>query len=389
MESDEQEPIRGMARHVAVVVHSLGAGGAQQRLVWLCNHFIALGRSVDLVVFDPDGPMRAQLDPAIRLIPIEASKIWIKSVRRRALGSAMTRYLRAHAPDVVMSGNNAVHMPVITAVGAAEAHTPLVLRVSNRPPSTGSRQSWLRRLRKWFSGSDARLYGRADAVIAVSQDTANHLRRIPGLETRHIDVIYNPTASSTLLDMPRERGRAGPCPLIIGAGRFVPQKDFETLIRAFSRVRARRPARLALLGDGPDRARLLRLVSQLGLQGDVELPGWVKDVPDWLGRADLLVSSSRYEGLQGTLIEALALGCPVVATDSPGGNREILDHGRLGPLVPVGDVLAMAEAMIATLDSPPDEKLLRAGAGRFSEDGKAEAYLEILDRACAHRSPKT
>jgi glycosyltransferase involved in cell wall biosynthesis len=109
------------------------------------------------------------------------------------------------------------------------------------------------------------------------------------------------------------------------------------------------------------------------------MPGEVRDVRAWLDRADLLVSSSRWEGLQAAPIEALAAGCPVVATDCPGGARETLDGGRLGILVPVRDAAAMARAMRAQLDHPPDPHSLAAGAARFLPDGKAEQYLRLFD----------
>jgi glycosyltransferase involved in cell wall biosynthesis len=202
-----------------------------------------------------------------------------------------------------------------------------------------------------------------------------------GHHSVRIETILNPVVASTLLDTPEDQGHrpTNSVPLVLGIGRLVEQKDFGTLLRAFAILRAKRPARLVLLGDGSEARRLQALAQRLGIADDVAMPGEVDNVADWMRRADLLVSSSLWEGLQATLIEALAVGCPVVATDCPGGARETLQDGRLGPLVPVRDSERMARAMIDQLDSPPDPLLLAAGGARFTAAGKAEDYLALFD----------
>src|SRR5690606_29880659 len=140
---------------------------------------------------------------------------------------------------------------------------------------------------------------------------------------------------------------AGQPPVVLGVGSLTPRKDFATLVEAFAELRRRRPARLIVLGEGPERARLERLVDDLGLSDDVDLPAFTRNPFAYMSRAAVYVLSSNLEGLPGSLIQALACGCPSVATDCPSGPREILQDGRVGPLVDVGDAGAMAAAIAA------------------------------------------
>ena len=175
--------------------------------------------------------------------------------------------------------------------------------------------------------------------------------------------------------------------MVLGVGMLKPQKDFATLIRAFARLRASRPARLVILGDARGAAKdlafrdeLKALPAALGIAEDVAFPGFVANPFAWMARAACFALSSRWEGLGNVVIEALACGCPVVSTDCPSGPAEILAGGRYGRLVPVGDAAALAEAIAATLDAPPPRAELLARAERFSRARAAEEYLALLSR---------
>jgi glycosyltransferase involved in cell wall biosynthesis len=229
-----------------------------------------------------------------------------------------------------------------------------------------------------------RYYPRADAIVAVSRGVADDLARFAGLPRDVIRVIYNPVVGA---DLPRMAGepvdhpwfRPGELPVILGAGRLSRQKDFPTLIRAFAEVRRARPARLVILGDGAQRAELEALVRTLGLADAVALPGFTSNPYAHMARAAVFVLSSRFEGFPNVLVEALAVGTPVVATDCPSGPAEILERGRHGRLVPVGQADALARALLATLDAPGDPAGRRRRAADFSADASVSTYLDLFD----------
>jgi glycosyltransferase involved in cell wall biosynthesis len=171
--------------------------------------------------------------------------------------------------------------------------------------------------------------------------------------------------------------------VILAAGRLDPQKDFPTLIRAFAQLRSQRPARLVILGAAnpmnPSYADELRALSvRLGIADDVSRAGFQNNPFAYMSRAAVFALSSAYEGLGNVLIEALACGTPVVSTDCPNGPREILDHGRFGQLVPVGDDTALARAILSTLEASPDPGRLQERAATFSIERAVNRYLDML-----------
>ena len=228
-----------------------------------------------------------------------------------------------------------------------------------------------------------RSYPFADFVVGISRGTTAELEGIPGMERDRIHTIYNPVVSADLDRKARESPHHPwlddrPCPVILAIGRMRKVKDFSTLLRAFARLLVQRPARLIVLGEGRLRPTLRSLAQELGVAEQVDFPGFKENPYAFLARADLFVLSSRNEALPTVLIEAMACGCPVVSTDCPFGPREILEGGRLGPLVPVGDAEALAEAMDRTLDDPPDPDPLRERASFFNVEHAVERYEELL-----------
>lgn len=366
---------------IALLVNVLGSGGAQRRIATLANRFAELGRTVEVISVEPGGPMREMLAPEVGvaiLVPAGTSRRVSNAVHARQLAN----HVKRSAPSVLLSCVTDTHLLAVAASLIDCGKIPLILRASRHPFRPIAPRAWLKRAVEPFNLRKAAFcYTRADAVIALSEDNARGLRRLTAPHFGRIEVIPNPVVaeiSHAALDA-RSRRIGGPTPLILGIGRLVEQKDFATLIAAFAKLRVLRPARLVLLGEGTERERLEGLASRLGIAADVDLPGEVDDIPAWMARADLVVSSSLWEDLQSTLIEALAAGCPVVATDCPGGAREILDHGRRGALVAVRSPAAMTRAMVVQLDRNQDPWFLAAGAERFTAHGKAEAYLTLFD----------
>ena len=227
----------------------------------------------------------------------------------------------------------------------------------------------------------------ADAIVAVSDGVADRLAQATGLPRGSIRTVYNPVVGPELPTLAAEPVghpwfRHGGPPVVLGAGRLVEQKDFPTLLRAFALVRRARPARLVILGDGPAGAceGLRAIAAALGCAEDLDLPGFVANPFAYMARAAAFALSSLHEGLPGVLIQALACGCPVVSTDCPSGPREILDGGRYGRLVPVGDHEALARAILACLDDPSGREERVARAAAFGLERAVDRYLELIVR---------
>ena len=207
-------------------------------------------------------------------------------------------------------------------------------------------------------------YPHADAAVTVSRGVAGELGRLPGMSHSRIHTIYNPVVSSDVfhkacepIDHPWLNGRG--VPVVLAIGRLHKQKDFPTLLAAFALVLRQRRARLIVLGRGPLLANLRSLAHELRIAKYVEFPGFVENPYAYLARASLFVLSSRHEGLANVLVEAMACGCPVVSTNCRFGPDEILEGGRWGELVPIGNPEALASAIGRTLDNPPQRHGLR------------------------------
>jgi glycosyltransferase involved in cell wall biosynthesis len=227
-----------------------------------------------------------------------------------------------------------------------------------------------------------RAYPWADGIVAVSQAVAEDLARATSLPPERIRVIPNPVVTPELFLLAKEPPEhpwfgTGAPPVILGVGRLTIQKDFPTLLHAFERVHRLRPCRLVILGEGAERPALEHLTVKLGIEHAVSLPGFVSNPFAFMARAAVFVSSSAWEGLPGALIQALACGTPGIATDCPGGSREVLGDGRFGPLVPVGDVPALAATIAAMLELPRP-RVAEEAWSRFSEAAAIEGYLQVL-----------
>lgn len=375
-------------KRVALFMYGLTGGGVPRRTVTLANGLAARGYAVDMVLVEPRGDLAGVLDPAIRVVDVGGWRIRLPMVRRkrrwqfRAAQGALVRYLNAAAPEALISADNYANLTAIAARSAARKPLRLVVSQRNHTSTYAADKPQL-------VAAIRSEYPKADAIVAVSQGVARDLVGL-GLPEAMVQTIYNALVGPELAAA-MERPVAHPWfapgepPVILAAGRLGRQKDFPTLIRAFARLRADgRPARLVILGDGKspkDRAGLLELAASLGVADSVDLPGAVPEAIPYMARAGLFVLSSAWEGLPGVLIEALACGTPVASTDCPSGPSEILENGRLGPLVPVGDDQALAAAMAAVLDDPPDPAILKQRAAQFSIGNAVDRYVALIEGA--------
>jgi glycosyltransferase involved in cell wall biosynthesis len=259
----------------------------------------------------------------------------------------------------------------------------LVLRLSN---TLVEGRTWSRRRRRLWAARH--FYRGADGIAVVAPGLRDELvRLIPELEERAW-LIVNPVIDELLRqraqDDPDARWGLDDSDLIVGVGRLVPQKDFSTLVRAFAALKTDRRTRLLILGEGPERGALEQLTVELGIRERVALPGFARNPFPALRRADVVVSSSRWEGLPGVLVEALALGRPVVSTDTPSA-RAVLGEHSPHPVVPIGDAPAMARAIAAQLANPPAAELSQKKVEHFTVEAGARAMLDLLREVSARR----
>lgn len=359
---------------LALFTVSLEVGGAERVLVTLANRFAALGHTVEVVLMKPHGALRGELCSEVRLVDLNSYRAIFTIV-------PLARYLRRARPDALLSTLSQPNLVALLSRRLARVPTRVVVREANTP--TREFGAAVKLKDRIVPTLIARLYRQADAIVAVSRGVQHDLLCLTGLPESRVPCIYNPVITERLLRACEESLQhpwfeAGAPPVVLAVGRLTPQKDYPTLLRAFARVRQSVPTRLLILGEGELHADLWCLAQALGIADSVAMPGYEPNPFAYMRRARVYVLSSRYEGLPNALIQAMACGCPVVSTDCPSGPNEILDGGRYGALVPVGDVESLAAAIVrglqGQLPTAPDEWLQQ-----FEEGHIVAQYLRVLE----------
>jgi glycosyltransferase involved in cell wall biosynthesis len=343
----------------------------------LAHGFVSRGIPTDLVLPQVEGPYLKQVRPEVRVVDLHAPRV-LSSL------PGLVRYLRRERPAALLATLTHANLVALWARRLGGVKTRVIVREANTL-SVGKNAGSGNRLLPFLA---RRFYRWADEVVAVSEGVASDLTATARLSPARVHVLHNPIVTPELLELARAGVdhpwfAAGAPPVVLAVGRLSRQKDFETLILAFA-ARRNRSARLMILGEGPDRSDLEALVARLGLTSEVALPGFVTNPFAYMARAAVFVLSSAWEGMPGVLIQALACGAPVVATDCESGPREVLQNGRFGRLVPVGDASAMAGAIDSTL-AEPRQPLPPGVLDRFTQDTALTAYLRVLggnDRVC-------
>jgi len=360
-------------KRLAVYLPSLRGGGAEQSMLRLAEGIARRGCAVDLVLAQKEGPYLAGISQTVRVVDLKAS---------RALNSVpgLTRYLRRERPDALLSVLDYTNVLSLWAHRLAGVPTRTVVNEQNTI-SNSSKNSAQRRqqVMPWFV---KHFYPWANIIIGNSEGVIDDLMQVTGLPRNRLSLIYNPVVTPELIARVEEPldhpwFEPGELPVVLAVGRLTVQKDFPTLLQAFARVRQNSPARLLILGEGPDRPKLEALIKELHLTACVSLPGFIDNPYIYMKKAALFVLSSRWEGLPTVLIEALFCGAPIVATNCPSGPREILQDGRYGRLVSVGSVTELAQEIEAGLSgkiqSPP-EKSWRP----FELEPIVDKYIDVL-----------
>ncbi|MBA1147703.1 glycosyltransferase [Ectothiorhodospiraceae bacterium WFHF3C12] len=370
-------------KRLAVLVASLANGGIGKMRLNLINEFVRQGVAVDLLVADRESPYMGRLDPSVRLFKLNTSHA-VNSI------PALYRYLRRERPDAMLTQRIRVNVAALRARRLARSRVPIYVtlntnlsaQLESMPPRKRSRQ--LAKLR--------RFYPLNDGLIAVSRGVAEDAAALIGIDVDRIRPIANPVVTPALFrgaeasaNHPWLDGKSKP--VLLAVGRLEPQKDFGTLLEAFARLRDEHEARLIILGEGKLRESLQARAVELGIADDLAMPGFVDNPAAFMARADLFVLSSRWEGSPNSLTEAVALGTPVVATDCPNGPSEILENGRYGELVAMGDSAGLAAAMARALVSPPDAAFLRQAGERYTVERSARGYLRAMNLSPVAEQP--
>lgn len=370
-------------RRLALYISNLDDVGGRM-LVALAEGLARRGHNVDLVLARGAGPYQQGTLTGVRVVDLGAQRVRTSVLALARYVPPLVRYLRREHPNGMLSVMNHANVIALAARKCAGIQTRLVVSehahlsaaLQRTIVALGARRGpimpWVMRY----------TYPWADHVVAVSEGVADDLARMIHLARDRVDVIYNPALTPGLheqADAPLDHPwfQRGAVPVVLAAGRFSAEKNFDALIRAFAKLRKTTPARLIILGEGELRPRLEALADSLGLSGDVALPGFQDNPFQYMRRAALFTLSSNHEGFGNVLIEAMACGTPVVSTDCPSGPAEILEHGKWGRLVKVGDVDALAGAMRATLAETkhPD---VAGRAQDFGVEPAVDRYLKLL-----------
>ena len=348
---------------IAFIVPSFGPGGAERVASLLCNWWAEQGHAVTAITFEPldaeplyklhaDVPLR-QLASFNRRVSLASSVA--TNVRRLFRLRAV---LNDFKPDIIVAFTTEANVVALWA--ALGLGIPVVVSERNQPDRLG--------LGAWRQVARRLSYPMAAALVVQIEAIAEWGRkrfRVP------IHVIPNPVRLalvSNRSEQPSEK-------LLLAVGRLVRQKGFDVLISSFARVAAAHPNwKLVVYGEGPERAALEARIRGLSMTERIFLPGLSRDIGAVYAAAALFVLPSRFEGYPNVLLEALATGCPVIATDCPGATAEILQHGRYGVLVPPENVDALASA----LDRLMSDETLRAAYSRHANEAVAPLDVGLI-----------
>jgi len=350
---------------------TLQQGGIGRNILNLSNRFVELGFDADILVVRTSGAYAEQLSARVPVYRLPTSN--------RITGLPfLVWYLLSHRPDVLLCSNLRLTRLALLAARFAASKVRIYVNLHNTYSILyAGDPNWDNKVAKLHKYSI-----RCDGIIAVSRGVATDFVKLTGVPPELVQDIPNPVITPSVYELsdqpvthPWLRNKTQP--VILAAGRFREQKNFPLLLTAFAALQASLKCRLIILGDGPQRSQLETLITTLSIQDSVSLAGQVANPYNYMKQADLFVLSSNFEGLGNVLVEALALGTPVVSTDCPNGPGEILQDGQYGTLVPVGDAGALTDAMRNSLDVGVRDQA-HAAVQRYTAEASADAYLQAM-----------
>lgn len=365
--------------HLAFFIPDLTLGGAEQVAVNLVNGLADRGYDIELIVSRFEGKLKSRLTSEVDVIQLAPSRTPVFGIGLHL--PALVSYLRREKPVALFSHLSHASVVCLAADRLVELDT-LVVPIEHRSFGTAPNST----LKSWAVHELVpHLYPAADRIIAVSEGVADSIVARMSVDREDVSVLHNPIDVQSVRERAREPVdhewfESDDSEVILFVGRIEQQKDLETWLHAFKRVYDRNPrVRGIIAGQGSQRYDVQELADQLDIADVVSVPGYVENPYGYMRRASLFLLSSRYEGLPTVLIEALACGCPVVATDCPSGPREILADGAYGHLVPVGDVTGLADAAEEALDDPTPPSKLRERANEFAPETVLDDYERFIE----------
>lgn len=363
-----------MRPDIAVILPDLRIGGAERVAVNLSNEFAARGLRVDLVLLEGKGEFLPMVDRRVQIVDLSAP---------HAIGALMplVRYLRRASPLAVLAMMWPLTTIVVLAKAMARVSSRLVL--SEHTTWSGAPEYQKPLLRLLLRGTLFLSTRWADATLCVSKAAAADLERVAMLPRGKVRAIYNPVRRNTRPSQVAREGVPSPVQLskrtILAVGNLSRMKNYPLMIKAFSNlVASGEDACLIILGEGPERIAMERLIDEYGVTGKVEMPGMVLDVDHYYEKSDVLALSSDVEGFANVIVEALSHGVQVVSTDCRSGPREILCGGKYGRLVPTGSVEDFANGLRGALCDPIEPGLLIRRAADFSVERITDKYVHVL-----------
>jgi glycosyltransferase involved in cell wall biosynthesis len=356
---------------IALLVPDLAAGGAERVMLALAQEFTANGHEVDLLVLKAEGKLLEYVPERVRLVDLGARELGLGQLGLAfSAARRLSKWISEEKPDVLLSTVTGANLVALLVKVFTRSRISTVVREAQSVRNVGSK---LRRLgMRW-------LYPNATAVIAVSRTVHTELVEMIGLRPKTVHEISNPVDLKFLRDRaeipvkhPWIQNRSGP--LIVAVGRLVTEKDYPTLLRAFSLLPGTLNAKLIILGEGTEKHRLAALAVNLKIQDHVQLVGFDTNPWRWMAHADLYVISSRSEGNPNSLLEALALGLPAVGTSYDESITSFAARWNV-PLAPPGDPKALSQLMAQQLASP---SIPSAAEGLPCIESVARQYLRVL-----------
>ncbi|WP_421658225.1 glycosyltransferase [Leptothermofonsia sp. ETS-13] len=359
---------------IAIFMRYLTVSGAHGAMLKLAQGLVERGYPVDLV-------FSWKIDHHLELVPEGVRIVDLKSAGLLSSLFDFVKYLRQERPIATISTLCTADIINLLAKPLMGRKHRAIISVQN----TVTQELKSDRVKsRWIIFLCARyLYFWADGLVAISQGVAKDLATFAKFPLGRIKIIYNPAVTADIFAKAKDPidhpwFAPGQPPVVLGVGRLEKQKDFPTLLRAFAKVRQRREVRLVILGWGSEQPQLEALVHELGLAEDVTFPGSVRNPYAYMASSAVFVLSSIYEGLSNALIEALALGVPIVSTDCPHGPAEVLHNGEYGELVPVGDSDRLAEEILRVLDGK-HRQAPESWFKQFTLDAIVPQYLELVE----------